>query len=269
MRHADARPWTPIENETLRARYVSDGPANLAASLGRSWSSITKRAARLGIHRRARWTAAEDATLRMLWGDVGVRAVARRLKRTPLTVYWRAQKLGLSLGVPRGLEYVSHAAARTGFPLASLWMILRWAGVSAPVAMSRPAKRPRHTHVVDPFDVDDAIAKWLATETLAAGAERVGVAAETLERWLRASGLAVPEKPLGKRRWRIPTETIDAAVATRSGKETLRAAATRLGVHNGTLRYWALRAGLPRPAGRLWLVDRVAVERLVLERRVA
>lgn len=256
-------PWTPAEEAIVLARYAADGPAVLAAELGRSWVAVTKRAKRLGARRRQPWTEADDARLRLLWGEHSTTGVAKRIGRTPLATYQRAMEIGLPLGCPQGREYLSSAAKRAGYTIRSLRMILRWAGVEIRRAMSRPAERLRYMHTVDPQDVDDAIAGFLATETLQAGAIRHGICAETLERILGESGIDLPPKPKNKQHWRIPSETIDAAVAARARRETLRQAAARLGVPRGTLRFWAMKAGVPRPPGKLWLIERGESDRLV------
>jgi CO/xanthine dehydrogenase Mo-binding subunit len=54
---------------------------------------------------------------------------------------------------------------------------------------------------------------WLATETLAGAARRLGMWPDTLERRLLASGAPLPPKPAGKRHWRIPSETIERAAS--------------------------------------------------------
>jgi hypothetical protein len=253
---AGFRPWTAEDDEAIRGGFAHGRGRALAERLGRTISAIHHRAQRLGIVADRRWTPADDAELRMLWFEVGVAEIAKRMKRTRAAVVQRAREyLGLPLGAPPGLEYVSHAAVRTGFALATLQMILRWAGVKPRPSMSYDRGAKRHFHIVDSVDVDDAIERWLATESLEAAARRIGWSAETLARRLLASGLDVPPRPTRKRHWRIPTVFVDQVVAERAKIATLSVAAKRLGIPVGTLRHRMVKAGVPRPPGKHWLVN--------------
>ena len=211
------RPWTMPEETAVRTRYVVDGPAVLAAELGRSLSSVHHRARRLGSLRKRRWSAKDNEILRMLWGEETVAAIAKRLGRTVATTYQHAKEIGLPLGCPQGREYLTTAGARTGYRADQLRRILTWAGVRMLPAMSRPwSTGPvRHYHTVDPFDVDEAVARWHKTETLEAASRRLGWCAETIHRDLVALGEPLPAKPRNKRHWRIPSELIDRATAHR------------------------------------------------------
>lgn len=263
-----AKAWTPAEDAILRARYQRDGAVAMARELGRSMSSVNHRTQALRLYTHRRWTDIDDRRLRNLWGEMPLRAVAKELGRSEITVYWRAYfRLKLPLGCPRGMEWLTAAAERTGFTTRSLRMILRWAGVKLRVTMARPKASGRRFHIVDPLDVTEAVERWLKTEPLRTAAKRRGIVAATLESWLREAGAELPEKPPGKTHWRVPTETIDAAVALRRSKENLRQAARRLGISPHTLRHRAVRAGVPRPAGKLWLVERGALDALATRRR--
>ena len=260
---ADFRAWTPDQDAAVLSRFGKDKAAEIGRDLGRSTESIYHRAARIGAESpRRRWTQADDAALTMLWYEVGVAAIAKRLKRTPIAIYWRAEKIGLQRGCPDGFEYVSTAAARTGFCLGTLWMILKWAEVASRPAMARVLGAKRHFHIVDACDVDDAVDRWLATETIEGAARRTGWSAERLIYALTTADVEVPARPGNRKHWRIPTATIDTLVAARAGRETINAAARRLGIPPGTLRGRVARAGVPRTRGRLWLVERATLERL-------
>jgi hypothetical protein len=262
---ANYRAWTDAEDATLQGRYGRDEAADIARDLGRETTAIFHRAKRLGLTARRRWTKADDSFLRMYWGDYGVATIAKQLKRSEVAVYWRAGKLDLTRGAPPGFEYVSNAAERTGFCRETLVMILRWAKVPLKRAASRATGASWHYHVVDTVDVDDAVERWLATETLKSATRRYRVSCETVERRLRASGLTLPPKPADGTHWRIPRETIDAAMAQWAKLETVNAAAVRLGLPRGTLRHRMVRAGVPRPPGKLWLVPRETVDRVAAE----
>lgn len=206
--------WTPAEDAVLRADYGHIGGAReVAAKLGRTLDSVHRRAQRLKIHTHARWTNDDDRRLRNLWGEYTVETIAKKLNRTTLATFQHAKEIGLKLGAPEGSEYLWHAAKRTGYPVASLRMILKRSGVEMRRTMSRPTPGPkkRPCHFVDPFEVDQAIAAWLQTETLHAGAARRGIHADALERRLRGIE-GVPQKPADKSHWRIPSRILDEAV---------------------------------------------------------
>lgn len=204
--------WTPAEDAVIRELATTTEASDLAAKLpGRTQSAVFHRMRKLGIQKRRRWTAADDRKLEMLWGK-SLKVVAAELGRTMLTTYWRAQKLGLGLGVPQGGEYMSAAARRTGYAISTLWMILRWAGVRPLLSLARE-RTERSTHWVDPDDVNDAIEKWLLTETPEAAARRHGYSAECVIQRLIRSGLAVPPRPGKRCHWRIPSEIIDQSMA--------------------------------------------------------
>jgi hypothetical protein len=207
-------PWTEREDQVLHKVYESKGYKRACRALPhRTAGAVFHRAQRLGLKARRRWTSADDAQLRDLW-ESGIRlaAIAERLERTPITTYWRAQQLGLELGCPPGYEYLSHAAARTGYTATQLRPILRWAGVTIQVAHARPTKARHRRHVVEPEAVDDAIAAWHRTEPLESAARRLGVCGATLRRWLRAIGV-VDEGRDRKCHWRVRTEDVERAAA--------------------------------------------------------
>lgn len=158
-----------------------------------------------------RWTPLEENRLRLFWGARSVPDIAETLGRSAFAVYQRAELLGLGLGCPRGYEYLTAAARRTGFEVARLRLILGEAGFKIRGAMVRGGATVRY--YVDPEKVDAAVASWLATETLAGAARRLGMWPDTLERRLLASGVPLPPKPPGKRHWRIPSEAIEQALS--------------------------------------------------------
>lgn len=202
-------PWTASEDKALRHAYVAGGIYVAHAHLPhRSVPSLFHRARRIGLYRRRRWTAADDAQLRNLWGvDMSLDEIAERLGRTPITTYWRAQKIGLPLGCPDGWERLSHAAERTGYCTSQLRRILKAAGVEMRRSITRETKprgkrRKAHRwHIVVPESVDAAIKRWLATEPVSAAARRHGVTADVLARRLRLAG--IKKTVAGKKHWRV------------------------------------------------------------------
>lgn len=209
--------WTPAEDDVLRRTYPAGSEAAAKALPRRSRVAIYGRAQDLGLSLRRRWTRSDDAQLRDLW-DLGmqVRAIATRLGRTALTVYWRAQKLGLPLGCPDGWEYLTAAAERTGYATKQLRPILAWAGVSLRRALARPNKKvARACHFVDPLEVDAAIAKWTASEPVHTAAARLGICAGTLERWLERAGFPCQRRAF-RCHWRVTEEQIAKALEARA-----------------------------------------------------
>lgn len=190
---SDFAAWTPEEDACLRDAYLSGGIALAKRALPeRSEISLYHRARRLRLSRRRRWTDSDDKHLADIWEQgLPLRTIARRLERTMKTTYWRAQKIGLPLGCPQGFEYLSAAAKRTGYATSQLWRILAWAKVPVRKTLSRTSmdRVSHHHHVVDPFDVDEAIEAWSKTETAEAAARRLGISGDRLRARLRKVGV--------------------------------------------------------------------------------
>lgn len=264
---ATFRPWAPAEVATLRRLYPTTDARELAAKLDRSTRSVQQKAKALRVLKKRRWTATDDAQLRELWSELTLPALARRIGRTQATTYWRAQKLGLELGVTQGREYLTTAATRTGFETATLRKILSWAGVKLFPVMGRPTGARRHYHQVDAFDVDAAVEAWLETEPLACAAERRSIGADQLRYWLGLAGIRQPSKRKAKAHWRVKTADADRVVATFQKLRSVRSEAMRLGVDQHTLARWLKRAGVERVTVKPWLVDPEVCERVVARMR--
>lgn len=186
-----------------------------------------------------RWTGTEAMRLRLAWGTESVEVLASRIGRSPITVYYMAQKLKLPLGCPQGFEYLTAAAKRTGFDTKSLRAVLRAADVKIKVSMARPStprgkgkRRGSHTHVVLPDDVDMAVQRWTTEECLPDAARRLGTTREILRAALLAAGHEPPPK---RYRWRVMPETADAAMASYRPGMSVRAHAARLEMSRDTL----------------------------------
>lgn len=266
MNQQFAETWTPQEEAVLRQSYGRVHARTIGKRLGRSPSAVMKRAARIGLQSRRRWSAEDDQQLSALWGEQSLGWIARVMKRTTMTVYWRARKLGLKRGCPRGLEYVSAAAARTGYDPKSLKAILKAQGVRLMPAFARPTKAKRHFHVVDPQDVDDAIARHHEGAPVQQHARDLGVSGDYLRVWLlraRAAGMRVPAPPAIKKGcWHVSSKTVAEVMAWRATLETPRNAAKRLRTDPVRLRAALIAAGLSRGTDRCWWVPRVDVERV-------
>jgi hypothetical protein len=266
---AHTTPWSDAEKETLARVYPLEGAEAAARAIGRPVGPVMSRARRLGLSRKRRWTPDDDQTLRAYWGEMSLNRLAKELQRTTLTVHWRARKLGLETGSPQGTEYLTTAADRTGYDTTTLRRILKAAGVRPSVSMSRPTGSSRHYHIVDPLDVDDAVKAWLECEDVAPAAVARGLIPETLTFWLEAArknGFDMPERPGGKRRWRIKSEMIDAVVAWRAEHETVAQGAARHGVDQSCLRKWLIEAGVKRWSKKPWFVKRSEVDAVVAGR---
>lgn len=202
--------WSDDEEATLRRMYGAADMAEIMAALpGRSVHSIRLHARVLGVDVKRHWSAREKRQLMFWWHEgIRVKAIAARLKRSPVAVTSMACKMGLSQGAPPGWEHVTAAARRLGFANPTLLRIA--ATYNVPIKNSI-ALRPRrafqyHHQIVETVAIDDAVQKWLATENVGAAARARGIDPHSLRRLLGLRGS-------GKRHVRIPTEQIDRVVA--------------------------------------------------------
>lgn len=197
------------------------------------------------------WTAAEDRRLSLLWGSLSLRETAATLGRTEVTVYHRAQGLGLPLGCPRGMEWLTDAAKRAGYDTGQLRKILAAVGHRVHRSLSRPrlGKPTRHFHYVDPIDVDDAVAAWVKLEPVVRAAERHGLSDDTLRRLLLDAGEKPPRRH--RARWMVSSEVVARVVATYRAKQTVAEHARRVGIYRTTLAKRLRDAGVlgPKRAG--------------------
>ena len=214
-------PWTASDRERLLSVYARGGMAAATRAFPtRTPSSLYHVAGRGGPLRRRRWTAAEDARLRLLWGSVSLRTICRTFRRPRGGIMWHAvQVLGLPSGCPDGLEYLSHAARRTGYGSGQLRRILGWAGVRLAEAYTYLV-RGRQRHVVDPFDVDDALERWHQTETIQGAARRLGACAETLQAALAKAGVTPTKADPSRKKshYRVRSEDVDRAWGERTNR---------------------------------------------------
>jgi hypothetical protein len=214
--------WTDAEKDVVRQIYPTGGWAAVKQALPRrTKTSILKKACELRVAPKRHYSRSENLTLERLWeAGLELDRIAERMGRTPGSVYDHALAIGLRVAVPRGFECLTLAAERSGFARESLRAVLRWAGVKIHRNLSDPAARKKmpkwHRHYVDPLAVDDAIARWMKTETLLAAAKARGLHDFVLKRWLVEAGIIEPRPPGSRRlRWRIPTETIDRVIMER------------------------------------------------------
>lgn len=249
------RSWSAEEDAALRAVYAKDGlRAAMAAFPYRSRRSITERTRRLHLKRRPQWTPSEDRTLTGLWDD-GTRMdlILRDLPgRSRSACYLRARHLGLEPACPRGFEFLSHAAKRTGFGHTGyMRKVLRAAGVRVKLALASTAKRKYRQHIVEPEEVDRAVAEWNLRESVSRAAARAGLTPNSLRRWLIALG----EAPPANRRhwWRVTDEQVAKVLAHRATTATVPEMAARYGIDARELRQLLRALGFKSPA-RYWRV---------------
>ena len=290
MGRACEQAWTKAEEATLVAAFKSGGVVAARKALpGRRKHQITGRASRLGLRRTARWTAKMDAELRLLWGQILIRGIAQRLGCTPMEVYNRGHLLGLGI-VPQGMGYVWVEAKRMGYEVETLRRILAWAHVRILLAYVRPGgAKQNQKHIVDTADAEAAVDRWHRTETLRAGAARVGLSDNALRLRLAVLGHAVVE--IGEGRYRSALEEpgptagvvrvaplqgrgnkrgsrmhirVESELVDRAARlETLEQAAERLGRHRKALGRDLARAGLLPPGRRMFLLEPEKVDAAV------
>lgn len=263
--------WTDEEKETLRTHYVEEGTEAVRKLLPhRTASAIRRQAATLGLFRCVKWTADDNRKLKWMWATVPIASVARSLGRTELAVYHQAQLLGLRFGRQPGYETIRDASKRLGFSADTLVRILHECGRHLKASFTTIARETTYKRLtVNTKDADEAVAHWLSTENVGVAARSRGVCDVSLRGWLIAAGY----NPTGQgREWRLPSETIDKVIDERAkyiaGKETVNAAAKRIGLAHSTLLLWLYQDGQRKPANyvKWWFVDPTIVDRIVEEK---
>lgn len=223
--HPRARftPWTDAEDSVLREHYHRGPDAAVRHLPSRSRVAIKQRAWKLGLHARHPWNAVEDRKL-AVWWESGLRldAIAKKMDCTKTAVYHRARQIGLRLGCPDGFEYVTQAAKRTGFHGDTLLRILDAADVQQHTSLSAPWMKDwggnYRWRYVDPIEVDEAVAAWMASEPVTTAARRHGIADQVLRRWLRKEGVIGGASKQGKPHQRVRSEVVDRVVAERRAR---------------------------------------------------
>lgn len=177
--------------------------------------------AKKNTHRlRPHWKPKDEEVLRFLWETPAtIRELCTHFGRSAQGICRRAVKLGLPPRVPNGFEFLTHAAMRTGFDIKTFRNVLLWARVKIHIVRRYKLKRKKvknrkrkffHQCYVNPLEVDEAVGRWMNTETPATAAPRFGVDATTLRRWLRNAG--IKRKPERHCPWRIDSKIIERVV---------------------------------------------------------
>lgn len=214
-------PWTPEEDALLRQAYAANGggePSAVKRLPGRSLEGIRSRAVKLKLTRMRWWTAEDLERLKSMWGLEPVEEIARVLRRNRNAVVWRANQLGLQIGIPDGWESMSSASERTGYPLPCLRTILRWSEVRIVKQFTRYTKGKIPKCIVEISEVDYAVHEWHETETVAEAAERIGWSRLRMLLAMERAGCAPPRRTQsGKTRRRshsrVLSSDVDKAVA--------------------------------------------------------
>jgi hypothetical protein len=259
------RTWTADEVSYLREHYTKDGGEACGRAIGRTAKAVWVKAHALGICVEKWWTGADDERLRKLWGEISLRQIAETFGRAQTAIHQRAQKLGLGVGAPPGFEHITAAAKRTGFEVPTLRGILAWAADAGVTDKRRPVERlpysprsPRakqwRRHIVDSFDVDEAVAAWMETETMEEAGRARGVSPETVRLTLRRFGDGVSSNPGKKKHWRVQSRLIDDAFKRKAATETLGQVAARVGISRDALARKLRPLGIPGTELRPWRV---------------
>ena len=214
-----------------------------------------------------RWSKEETEYLRRMWGREPIGGIARMTGRTPRSIAIRLRALGIPFGVPEGYESLLACTKRTGFCMLTLKMVLKFGNVPTHLHHGRnwkQWKRQYRHRVVDKFDVDEAIAKWLSTETIPQAARRLKIKPRRLEWLLKQAGVAIFRQTAKKTsRKRVFSADADRVVnEVRNNRETLRAAASRYGISHRTLYRWMKLYGVSR-ASRWHLLEKSVIDVIV------
>lgn len=104
------RKWTAKEEKILRKEYPEADLQKLSKLLGRSVTSIQRRAWELKIHRKINfWTKEEDEYVRMYYATTATKKIATVIKRSISSINIRAFEMGIS----KNQEYLRY---RRNFP---------------------------------------------------------------------------------------------------------------------------------------------------------
>ena len=223
--------WTEAEMEILRANYMAIGAKAVKTLLPeRSMQAIYNKAEAFGLIRRRFWTEHDLAVMRGNWGVEDIDTIAKRLGRTAESVGAKAKLVGLPVLVPEGWESLVSAVRRTGYAHPTLRRILKWAEVRVIRAYAARRGTRYNQHIVDPFEVDEAVARWHQTETPVTAARARGVSVKSLMSAARECGATISRLPTSVRTskrmyFRASTEAWDAAYERLMERRGMRRAA--------------------------------------------
>lgn len=141
-----SRPWTPEQIETLKRLRVDKTLSQISAIMGRSVSSISKIACKLGLEKKARgqcgsWTPERVEKLRELWPRLTTNQIACRLDISPSSVAGKAHRLRLPTKLYISRRYYPRAMSPHGPRQA--WGSISYAVIppASPVPPTPPGER--------------------------------------------------------------------------------------------------------------------------------
>ncbi len=159
------KPWTEIEDATLRRLWGKASDAKIAKELKRTEKDLIDRAGEIGLppcvarNVGFRWTPESDSRLRLMWGESGEGAMRASLGRTVAGIINRAWELSLPQQ-SQGMETINSCEKRLGVQYTAILRYLADVGVTpsrrSPVTI--PSKAHRHA-VVEP-----AVAETVVTQ---------------------------------------------------------------------------------------------------------
>lgn len=158
--------WTAEEDAALRRLYPrKSSRAQLRALLPhRTRRAMCERARALGLCVAGRrWTADDDAYLAREWGDVGLKTLKAKLRRSSVAIYRRAITLGLAAAT-QGHPSLDEVARRMGYTRPALRKILAAEGVVIrhQLGAQAPEERRCPMWTVDMDEAQEAVERHLA-----------------------------------------------------------------------------------------------------------
>jgi hypothetical protein len=224
------RVWTPDDDAFLREHYRKRGYVWCAKKLHRTPRAAVKRAGQLGLCEAQRWTTRELDILRREWGDVGERALRKKLRgRTWSGIAQKARELGLPAPT-QGTVSLKAAAQHIGLHPVTLRRILDASGVQVAQHTRGTTISPRRLghYRWQRVEIDravEAVETWDAHRrarlTVTEAAERCGVSPHTIRRGLLlrvADGLLEGDAPARPGlAWSVTPADADGAMAMLRG----------------------------------------------------
>ena len=188
------------------------------------------------------WTKEDDDRLREMWGVMPLDRISGAMGRTECALYQRATSdLGLPAGCPDGWEFLSHAAERAGYTVATLRKVLLEADVQIMESYTprtgcyaaKGKRRKTRAQIVWRDAVDLAVKERCEKDMLHSAAMQRGMSDEKLRAILTAYGVEAPKPPPAY--WHIPARVMKARGATKKEPRTpvddeVRSAILALGV---------------------------------------
>jgi transposase-like protein len=198
-------------DDLIALRQAGHSYREIAQRTGISSSALKRQLRQHSPRTRSPWLQQDDDMLTLLvQSGASVGEMRRALNRDESALYKRAVHLGIGVGCPPETELAQTAARRSGFAASAFARIMEWAEVKAGKSFSRGAGRKCY----EVANVDEAVARWLRTETVNAAALRLGVPTSTLLRWLREEGI-LPTGRLSRTMHRVESALLERVVQAR------------------------------------------------------